>query len=139
MTNTPESDPSRRGDLPVLDRELLQDVLDSVPAEQAVVLLRAFRRTSRQLIDDMEQAVERDDLEALYSAAHALRGASGALGLSELESYCADIEKACRNGKPQTVYQLLCGIGDMISNANTVISVHLGDQDGTPVEGVPSA
>lgn len=47
-------------------------------------LLDMFLKTSPPLLEKMHQAIEQNDSEALYKAAHALKGNSGALGAVEL-------------------------------------------------------
>ena len=134
MTETTNHDPGPGGadgaadaaeSEPVLDLELLQEVLEALPRDHAMPLLRAFKRTSGQLLNDMELAVARDDMAALSGASHALKGASGALGLVQLETCCAEIEKACGLETPAAAYENLAEIGPIVSSAHTEISAYL--------------
>jgi HPt (histidine-containing phosphotransfer) domain-containing protein len=57
-------------------------------------------------LESIRNAQTRGDLEALRSAAHALKGASGELGANRLRALCADLEATARSGILAAVEQL---------------------------------
>ena len=60
-------------------------------------LLQMARESTRDQVDKLREAIEEDDPEAIFFAAHRLKGASGSIFASELASLAGDLEAVSRD------------------------------------------
>jgi len=56
-------------------------------------LVESFSRSARELRDQIELGVERQDPRAVGRAAHTLRSAAGQFGATELAQLCSELER----------------------------------------------
>jgi HPt (histidine-containing phosphotransfer) domain-containing protein len=82
------------------DRSVLDALRVAVRDEGGVLterLIATFGVQGNRLVDDLERAASNDDTEALFLAAHTLRGSGGTVGGLRLVEICARIEH-CSEG-----------------------------------------
>ena len=114
-----EEDPDQD---PVLDMTAIDAVLKAMPEDRARMLLGAFKRTSLNLLQEMEEAVSEDDLEKLRKAFHAMKGSSSSLGLLRLTRYCAAAEQSCADGDTHGVYTRFDRLPSLVGEADEAIT-----------------
>lgn len=56
-----------------------------------------FFKSTEKTLGILDDAVRSNDMEAIYKAAHSIKGSAGALQLNELHSYALEIEMAGRH------------------------------------------
>jgi HPt (histidine-containing phosphotransfer) domain-containing protein len=85
----------------VIDRSVIEPLMgipgDSEP-EVLVELIDIYRRDSLGLADQVAQAVERADGEALRQVAHKLKGNSRVLGAWRVQDVCQALEAHTQDG-----------------------------------------
>lgn len=82
-----------------IDVQALADEFEFTPEEVARIVAMFFR-SARKGLDALSNAVALSDLEAIYKAAHSIKGSAGTLHFSELYAYALEVEKAGRNHTP---------------------------------------
>jgi HPt (histidine-containing phosphotransfer) domain-containing protein len=74
-------------------------------------------------LESIRNAQTRGDLEALRSAAHALKGASGELGAKRLHALCAQLEAAARSRIVAAVHPLAREVEDEAARVRCAMEV----------------
>ena len=109
QTSTTLSVPSAPGDRdPVLDAAALDQIaeLDPTGAGQLVVdIIETFVDNAQSLIEELNEASTRQDVERATLASHALKSSSANVGAVRLASICSGIEKSARAGDIADVAQ----------------------------------
>lgn len=75
-----------------VDMEFVKMQLDALGPHELIRLARLFQQTSRQLIAELEDAVERSDRPRIEAVAHRLRSATGPLGLVDMADLAGKLE-----------------------------------------------
>ncbi len=75
----------------------LRDTYDIAP-EKIIMLVESSREVLRRILETMENALQQEDHESLYQAAHSLKGSLGNLGLGVLAGLALEIERAAQTG-----------------------------------------
>lgn len=85
------------------------DFLDRVEGdmELAAEIAEMFLEDAADNMDKIRQAVSRKDFGALGRAAHSLKGASANLAGMRVRQAAADLERAARENKPESVQHRL--------------------------------
>ncbi|WP_051942414.1 Hpt domain-containing protein [Streptacidiphilus rugosus] len=76
----------------VLNRAVLQELVDSLDAEFAVQLIDVFLDDSAQLVDEIRGGLEGRDADRLRRAAHTLKSNGQTFGLDQLAPLCRELE-----------------------------------------------
>lgn len=84
----------------LLDLTTLRNLVDLDDGSHGLVseMIAIFRDDTPRRIQDILQAVDDGDTEALSRAGHALKGGAGALGAKALRAQAADLEQLGRSG-----------------------------------------
>jgi HPt (histidine-containing phosphotransfer) domain-containing protein len=77
---------------------LLAPLLEAGLDEDAREIVEFFLEAYLKNVADIQDAVEKEDLESCANAAHSLIGSAGGIGALELAGGLARLEKACRAG-----------------------------------------
>jgi PAS domain S-box-containing protein len=77
-------------------------------------LLRKFRNTQRDFVDQFRQAQREDDPEAGTRAAHTLKGVAGTIGATQVREAAAELEAVCRE---RAAEDLIAGCLERVSAA----------------------
>jgi HPt (histidine-containing phosphotransfer) domain-containing protein len=64
--------------------------------DEFIELLRLFMTTGRADLDRIQAAIDEDNPERVFAAAHSIKGASDNLGFPEISSIARDIEQNAR-------------------------------------------
>jgi HPt (histidine-containing phosphotransfer) domain-containing protein len=70
-------------------------------------LLRMYRKNSLDLIDSLQQTLDKQNLPDLHRAAHTLKGNSGQVGAVRLANMCFTLEQIANNGSQDGAQALL--------------------------------
>ena len=81
---------------PLLDRELLEDVLE-VGGDSG--LMAMFVDETRSRLERLREAIEDDDADAVAGIAHSLKGSSASFGAARMAAL-AGADRAGRRGRP---------------------------------------
>ena len=85
----------------VLDVKALQnlyDILDGDVQKGMMEVIESYTEGASKLIEAMATAVKESDADSLYRAAHTLKGSSGTIGATTLESMCKELVDLARSG-----------------------------------------
>ena len=77
-------------------------------------LLRLFLRSSRQIVDDLERALEQNETEATTKAAHKLKGAALNLDFLEIAAQARQLENQAKSGNVEGGTIILSSIRDRL-------------------------
>ncbi len=80
-----------------LDIKAIADTLD-FDIEDVEMLLEAFLESSQQTLIEMKNAIDQNDLESIFSSAHAIKGISANLTLNNISEIAKDLEFNAREG-----------------------------------------
>lgn len=81
-----------------IDIRALADELD-FDSEEVERLSAMFFKSTAKALDAMAKAIEAQDREAIYKAAHSIKGSAGILRLGTLQSFALEIETAGRTNQ----------------------------------------
>ncbi len=70
-------------------------------------LLRMYRKNSLDLIDSLQQTLDKHNLPDLHRTAHTLKGNSGQVGAVRLANMCCTLEQIAKNGSQDGAQALL--------------------------------
>jgi HPt (histidine-containing phosphotransfer) domain-containing protein len=87
-------------DLPVLDEEVLREVLQSTGDDIGFVreLVETYLADTPPQLDAMTSAIEADDAAALVRPSHTLKSSSATVGAMRLSAVARELEMAGREG-----------------------------------------
>lgn len=83
---------------PTLDSAIVQE-LQSVMGGDFRTLVESFVHDSRQRLEALEDAIERQDAAEVRQTAHSFKGSSGNLGALALSNLCLEMEQMGRSGE----------------------------------------
>ncbi len=89
--------PSTHQQQPLLDLHYLTQMCLEMRARGVVRLIDLYLQEVPNYIKAVHQAVESEDYETLYMAAHKLKGSSVNIGASQIVQLCLELETAARN------------------------------------------
>ena len=119
--------------------------LESVGGNRALYakLLRKFRDSCRETVQDIRRALELADQELAVRLAHTVKGVAASLGLMALSRAAAVTEKALKNDEPVADLEktLLPVFHGELQRALAAVDAYLGDAgpDGAPQPGDSAA
>jgi len=87
--------------------------------------LGTFMDNSPQLIQKMEAALTSGDTEALFHAAHQLKGGSGSLGAAQLAELCGQVEQLGKDASMAGVTDLLMQLKAEYAQLTVVLKTYL--------------
>ena len=85
------------GDL--IDRAILDQMIEDVGAENAEPLIEAFIEELAGQVRVLGEAADRADLAAMERAAHSMKGSAATFGATRLTGVVTSIEQAARSGQ----------------------------------------
>lgn len=90
------------------DEAMLRELLEALGDDDVVrQLLSAFCETTGELIDDIDAARGRRDLEAVRRIGHSIKGSAGNVGVASVSKAAALIEQAGHEGDAETAFALV--------------------------------
>ncbi|GIV59166.1 Hpt domain-containing protein [Rhodocaloribacter litoris] len=103
MSRSNEHPADARASFPIdetLRQAVLQHLLDLEAADPAFLadLIESYLTTTPELIAALEQALARQDTEALHAGAHSLKSSTQLIGLSRMSRLCLTLEQDARKG-----------------------------------------
>jgi CheY-like chemotaxis protein/HPt (histidine-containing phosphotransfer) domain-containing protein len=123
--HAPSRAPAAEKDDDVLDRTLVDQLRELGPADdgrhQFAQLVDTFVAQSATRLDDLRQAAEGGDFEAVGRAAHSQRGSSAVMGAAALASACAALEAASKQGGGADVRARLQDVEAQLERATTAL------------------
>ena len=90
----------------VVDEEHLRSLVDALGAAKVVELLTQLPEYAGPYREQLAEALALGDLVSVHTAAHALSGMAGSLGLTALSELTGAIEEACLEGQTYRVAAL---------------------------------
>lgn len=108
-----------------LDPEVIRE-LQSVMGADFQTLAESFVHDSRQRLQALEDAIERDAAEEVRQTAHSFKGSSGNLGALGLSHLCLELEQAGRSGDLGGARAKLEEIRDAFEHARAELEQHIG-------------
>lgn len=94
---------SEHGGEPVLDQvafSALEELAGDDDPDLVAELVELFLEDSRERMQQIEDAIAGHDLEAIGSAAHALKSSSANIGARSFAKTCAEVESVSRSKEP---------------------------------------
>lgn len=88
-------------------------------------IVALFRSQTPPLLDQLEQGLEQDDLEAVAVAAHTLKSSSAHVGARELAERCRQLESVARDGNHPACHALGDGVGELFELSLKALDQHL--------------
>jgi len=76
----------------VLDKKVLRQIKEEINGQSIVWLIDLFLQELPNYIQAITESLQEKDCDALYLAAHKLKGASANLGAKQLVAFCAELE-----------------------------------------------
>jgi len=90
---------SGQGDLPAVDLEGFREQMREAGVEEIVPqIVIAFRTDLPRRAREIEEAVERGELERVLTSAHSLRSAAGSVHAHRLHALLRELEQAAADG-----------------------------------------
>lgn len=93
-------------------KELLDMDDDVEECDFSAPMIKSFLEQAESTFDEMEEAIEDDDLERLAALGHYLKGSAATLGLIKVEHYCELIQaygsKRTADGQEEEPDEELC-------------------------------
>lgn len=80
----------------LLDKEMLQSLLDTLGKEQFTNLLHGFLDKSTEIIDVLQGHIEENNIAAIGARAHELKGMAGNFGMKYVSDIAGKAEKAAK-------------------------------------------
>lgn len=84
-------------DLLDIDEKLLQQLRNLRPGLLASVV-KLFRQTTPELLNNLEQHIASQQVDALFKTAHSLKNSAANLGIRSLADLCKELEASARQG-----------------------------------------
>ncbi|MFE6739300.1 Hpt domain-containing protein [Streptomyces tubercidicus] len=78
---------------PVLNPQVVQELVDSLEAPFVIELVNTFLEDSPHLVDQIHQGIRNNETEQVHRAAHTLKSLSNTFGLEQLGPLCQELEK----------------------------------------------
>ena len=98
-------------DLPVLDVTVVQSLRELGGEDDPNLfrdLIELFVTDARANVDRLRDAFERQDVNAVYRVAHAIKSSAANVGAARMSKLCFEIEKLGREG-------VLAGAGELVT------------------------
>jgi len=92
--------------LPTFDREVLKETFGD-DTELIDELLGLFRSTAPDIMAALHTALESEDIEAVKSSAHSLKGSSANIGARALQNSMATLETACSENEIEQIRAII--------------------------------
>lgn len=92
-----------------LEAETMTELRSLMEAEFPT-LVHAYLNDSRRRLEEMQEAIEAGQMDALRRACHSLKGSSSNLGAMTLTSLCLALEQQAKRGEMFGAVQQLQGI-----------------------------
>jgi len=100
--------PAPAPEIPLVDQEAWEDLVDALGEESVATLMTSFRRNAPSQIEGIAAALAAGDFDKAKQIAHSLKGASGNLGFLRLEKQLSALESACQKGEATPDQQQRC-------------------------------
>jgi HPt (histidine-containing phosphotransfer) domain-containing protein len=84
------------GDMPAIDADTFYILYESMGEDEPEMmeeLIDLFTENTRRALDTMNDAVQQQQSDTLYQAAHSLKASSASLGALELSACCLELER----------------------------------------------
>ncbi|KHF24952.1 Hpt domain-containing protein [Solemya velum gill symbiont] len=78
-------------------------------------LFESFTKSTPQIIEDIKQAHERHDVDAVRQHAHKMKSSSRSMGASQLADLCEGLEKAGKESQWDQINSLVSQLDDNYS------------------------
>jgi len=98
-----------------IDVQALADEFEFDSEDVKKIISMFFKSTSKGL-DALKKAITAADLDAIYKAAHSIKGSAGTLRLAELHAYALAVEEAGRNNVSLDYAAAYAKLAEMITN-----------------------
>jgi len=95
---TAEPEPAIERQLPLLDRETYDDLVESLGKDSVRSLLGSFRRSAPEQIAAIKAALQNDQTAEAARIVHSMRGAASNLGFMRLNAALKSLESSCKEG-----------------------------------------
>jgi len=110
------------GDMPVLDRSHLDEMLDHIGIEGVADMVTDFAAKTPERLSALLSLAAHADMQALSGAAHSFAGAAAAFGLSELVAIARAIEEASFAGDAARIGELVGRLPAAVDRAVTTLA-----------------
>jgi len=97
------SEPAPKVQLPLIDQETYDELLESLGKEAVRSLLNSFRKSAPSQMAGVLTALKDDSPQEAARIVHSLRGAASNLGFMRLDVCLKQLEPACKDNSEQAV------------------------------------
>ncbi len=107
--------------LPTIDVSVHNEVRDLLGDEFAV-LIDAYLEDTEHFVQAMQDACERDDLNAIELPAHSMKSSSANVGAMRLSSLARELEQQIRSGNPDDVLVQVAAVVEEFARVSRELS-----------------
>jgi len=133
--NAPESPPEEQSitaslsaDGEALDASVVDSLAEQLGGEFVLDLLDDYDEAAERHLGNLAKALESEDTEAISSVAHALKGASGALGLRLAFQLSMAVETAGMNNQMDEARALSADLPDAVNDGRRLLRDYMAQQ-----------
>jgi len=84
-------------------------------------LLILFKESSEADFQQLQDAAEKQDFNAMVSASHSIKGAAASLGITGISSVAMAIENAAREKKPEGMEEKIIQLGTLLTEFSGLV------------------
>ena len=133
--NAPESPPEEQSitaslsaEGEALDESVIDSLAEQLGGEFVLDLLDDYDEAAERHLGNLAKALESEDTEAISSVAHALKGASGALGLRLAFQLSMAVETAGMNNQMDEARALSADLPDAVNDGRRLLRDYMAQQ-----------
>ena len=114
----------------VLDIRSIDQLRELIGGDEAELreLINLYLIESRQILADMDAALEDENLDLLRRSAHSLKSSSQDFGATRLSQLNASLESSCRNEWPESAGRLVTQISENFTLVDSSLQAYLEGQ-----------
>lgn len=118
----------------IIDRGVLDTLLEDVGPENAEPVINAFVKELALQTAVLEEAAGRVDPDAMAHAAHRLKSTTGSFGAGRLSEVCAFIEQSARNGQTEAAMETMSEFRELARGSGEELDALLDELFGSTAE-----
>lgn len=108
----------------ILDERVLRE-LKEIMEDDYVSLLRTYLRNAPQLVEEVQSAAAKGDVESMVIPIHSLKSSSANVGAMHLSALAREVEQHAREGDLKAAKQALGTVRDAYANAEAALREQL--------------
>jgi len=124
VSKAADTSPAVKSNEPVIDDAMLQSLLQATDSETVHAVAEMMHADAATALTEVKAAIATGDAVALSRTAHRLKGASGTLGMRQVESLCHRLEQAGRSRHLDQLPALSAALEQALGEGLLVLAAH---------------